>query len=588
VTVTGLLRTAAIATALVGLIDPSWTMRRPMPAAVEIESTHDAAPEADEVRRRLMRSLDGEATFEPDAEPAAIVLVGESMSTSSLPFVPVPISTVSIPAPAAPNLRIVMADEPDPVHAGWAATFRAVIEGHGFAGRKSRIVLEDRGVELVHVEHQWTRDSERFDAVLRYTPPRATTSTVTLRAVPLDGETSTADNAADLRLVASARRLKVLVHEPRPSWNATFVRRALEQDPTFDVSTVVKTSKRLEVRAGSPPAALTADALSTFDAVLIGAPEELGASEVEALRVFARRRGGAVVLLPDRRPSGRYLDLVPAPQFDEVLLENALQLATSTGPALRASELVTLPADIPGSDVLASFDPGKGRRPVVVEWPIGVGRVLFSGALDAWRSRAAEDDGFARFWRARVAEGAAGAPARLAVSISPGVPRPAEDVTIQARIRPTEFEEAPGHTRLPGVRARLIAADGTEQPVRLWPSAEPGVFEGRMQIPEAGTYDLQVSTSTGATMDEVVHVTAGARRPAGVADHGEALRLIAASTGGVSVAVTDLAPLERHLRHLPSGETARTIHPARSLGLVMLFATLLCAEWTIRRRWGMI
>jgi hypothetical protein len=568
-------------------MDPSWSAPRQVPVAVEVEAAPDAAQAAADVRRRLMSSMDGEATFDSDAAPAAKVLVGRSVPGSARRADPVPISTVSIPGPAAPNLRLVTADEPDPVRVGWAATVRAVIEARGFAGRKSRIVLEERGVELVHVEHQWTRDAEQFHAVLRYTPPRAATSTLTLRAVPLDGETTAADNAADLRLVASDGRLKVFVHEPRPSWNATFVRRALEQDPTFEVSTAVRASKGLEVRAGSPPAALTADALGPFDAVVVGAPEELGESEAEALRAFARRRGGAVVLVADRRPSGRYLDLVPAAQFDEVLLENAVQLASTQGPALRASELAVLRTDHSGSDVLASYTSGKGPRPIVLEWPLGEGRVLFSGALDAWRSRATEDDGFARFWRARVAEAALAAPARLAVTISPGVPRPAEETTIRARIRPTEFEEASGETRVPAVRAILVGGDGREQPVRLWPSAEPGVFEGRLDVRAAGTYDVHVSTSAGAIADEVVHVIAGARRPAGVTDHGgEALRLIAASTGGVSVTATDLAPLEQYLRSLSGGKISRTVHPARSPGLVVLFATLLCAEWGIRRLGG--
>jgi hypothetical protein len=587
VTPTGLLRTAAIATALLGLLDPSWTARRRAPVVVEIESAPGDVSVADDVRRHLMRSLDGEATFDSDAEPAAVVLVGAPPPAESLRSDGVPISTVSIPRPADPNLRLVTADDPDPVRVGWAATFRAVVEARGLAGRKSRIVLEDRGVELAHVEHQWTRDIERVDAALRYTPPHAATSTVTLRAVPIDGETTTADNAAELRLVATGDRLKVLMHEPRPSWNATFVRRAIEQDPAFDVSTVVRASKGLEVRAGSPPAALTADALSPFEAVLIGAPEELSASELEALRTFARRRGGAVVLLPDRRPSGRYLDFIPSPRFDEALLEHAVELASVDGPPLRASELAVLRADVPGNDVLASYDAGKGPRPIVFEWPLGAGRVIFSGALDAWRSRAAPDDGFARFWRARIAEAALAAPAPVEVSVTPGVPRPTEAVTIRARLRPTEFDDAAGRTRLPAVRARLIAADGTEQPVRLWPAAEPGVFEGLLEAPVAGTYDLNVSTSAGATVDEVVNVTAEARRPTGVVgQRDESLRLIAASTGGVSVTATDLASLERHLRSLSTGEVDSTIRPARSLGFVMLFATLLCAEWAIRRRGG--
>ncbi len=63
-------------------------------------------------------------------------------------------------------------------------------------------------------------------------------------------------------------------------------------------------------------------------------------------------------------------------------------------------------------------------------------------------------------------------------------------------------------------------------------------------------------------------------------------RLIAAATGGVAVSTADLAPLERHLRSLTSGEVERTVRPGRSWLLVLAFAALLCAEWTIRRRRG--
>ena len=516
---------------------------------------------------------------------------------AAVPRDDVPISTVSLPPPPAPNARIVTAEDPEAVRVGWTATFKAVVEGRGLADRTSRIVLEERGAEIASLEHKWSGESERFEAVLRYTPPASGTSIITLRVVPLDGET-TSDNAADLRLVASGRRLKILVHEPRPSWNTSFVRRALEQDQSFDVSTLVQASKGLEVRAGTPPAALTADALSVFDAAIVGAPEELRASEIEALRVFARRRGGAVLLLPDRRPSGPYLALIPSPQFplfplfDEVLVETPIELRAIAGPPLRATELAVPRASVLGSEVLASIDQkeqGKRGRSVVLEWPEGAGRILFSGAMDAWRYRAVPDDGFGRFWRARIAEAALAAPAMLELSVSPGVARPAEDVTIRVRLRATELEEAPGRTRTPAVRARLLAADGAAQIVRLWPAAEPGVFAGHFPAPAAGTYDLQLNSATGVTVDEVLTVVDRANHAAGdPEDTATALRSIAASTGGVAVSATDLVPLERHLRSLSGGEVERVVYPARSFAMVIVFATLLSAEWTIRRRRGRV
>jgi hypothetical protein len=614
-TITAVLRSAAIATAVVGLVDPSWTARRQAPVAVELLSPE--ATDGDAVRRRLSRSLGDAVTFASEAEPAALVVVDDISSTTALArghstgtlnrdtqpgqsrlSVPA-VSTVYTARPAAPNVRVVAAEEPDPGRVGWSASFHGVIEANGLAGKSSRIVIEERGVELAHLEHRWTSDSERFEATLRYTPPASGTSTVTLRVLPVEGETTVSDNAADLRFVASGRRLSVLVHEARPSWNAAFVRRALEQDPSFDVSALVQASRGLEVRAGTPPGALTADALSVFEAVVVGAPEELRPSEVEALQLFARRRGGAVVLVPDRRPSGPYLDLIPAPQFDEVLLENAIELRAPGGAVasmarLRASEMAAHRAGASGAQVLATLEEkgsqGKAARAVVLEWPDGAGRVLFSGAMDAWRYRGTADDGFGRFWRARIAEGAAAAPARVEVSVAPGVPRPGGAVTIRARLRPTEFEQgAPGRTQLPAVRAQLIGSDGAAQAIRLWPTAELGTFEGRLEAPVVGTYDLQVSAATGATVDEVINVVADARQPPAAAEGtGTANRLVATATGGVAVSTSDLAPLERHLRSLASGEVERTVRPGRSWLLVLAFAVLLSAEWTMRRWRGRV
>ena len=590
-TSTTLLRSAAVATGLVGLIDPSWTARRPAPVPVEVKAPAGLQRAAGDVRRNLENQLGDRITFDSDAQPAAVVLIGRIGSMTPLDRDGVSISTVSIGSPA-PNVRVIAAEDPDPVRVGWTATVGAVVEGVGMAGKASRIVLEQRGVEIARAEHRWKENAERFDARLHYTPPSSGTSTVTLRVIPFEGEEVVTDNAVDLRLEVSERPLNVLVHEPRPSWNAAFVRRALEQDPSFDVSTIVQASKGLAVRAGSPPAVLTAAALSPFDVVLVGAPEELRQSELEALRTFARIRGGAVVFLPDRRPAGRYLELIPSAKldpsakFDEVLVDRAIAVQSIAGAPLRASEIAVYRGSPPDASVLASLDGGK--RPVVLEWLVGAGRIIFSGAMDAWRFRAAPDDGFGRFWRSRIAEAAAAAPSQLEASITPGVPRPGQDVTIRARIRPTELEYSTDRTRTPAVRARLVGADGRDESIRLWPTAELAVFEGRFEAPAPGTYDLQVSTASGASADKVVTVVAGTGDGANAGESEHARQLVAASTGGVAVEASDLTPLERHLRGLTKGEVERPVHPARSIATLLLFVVLLAAEWTIRRRRGRV
>jgi hypothetical protein len=586
-----LLRAGAFAAALVGLFDPTWTVRRSVPVPVEVVSDADMSAAAADVRERLARSLDGTASLASDAAPTALVAVGRPAGLLSAYPDGLPISTVMLEPARAPNLQVIAAGDPSPVRVGWAATFAAVVEARGMAGKTSRIVLEDSGARVASLEHRWTRDVERLPATLRYAPPAPGTTAIRLRVLPAEGEVSTTDNVADLRLVTIGAPFEVLVHQPRPSWNATFVRRALEQDPGFNASSVTLASKGLAVRAGTPPSALTAEALHPFDAVIVGAPEELRPAEIDALKLFARRRGGAIFLLPDRRPSGPYLELVPA-NFDEILIEDAVELRAPASLTLRATELAVIragTADSPdagtASEVHAWLARKGGDRAVVWEWLEGSGRIVFSGALDAWRFRAASDDGFARFWRSRVAEAARSAPPRIATSFSPGVPRPGETVTIRVRIRPTEFEEGGGVIRVPSVGARLVGG-GADDVVRLWPAAERGMFEGRFQAPAAGAYDLQVSTGSGASRDDVIVIADDAQRAVNPASLQSDLALIAASTGGVAVTSADLAPLEQFLRGLSRGEVDHRIRPGRSVLLLLVFAGLLSAEWTFRRRRG--
>lgn len=583
-TITAVLRGVALTLAVVGVIDPSFTIHRLTPVPVEIRDTPvtihrltpDAAGRTADVRQRLERTLGDRVTFNSAAEPAALVLVGADVGTRELPDKNIPIATVA-PASAGGNVRIVSATSPAPVPVGWTATFAATIEASGLRGTTSRIVLQQGDAELAQVQHAWTADNEQFEARLSYVPPAEGTSRVTLR---VDQRA-----AVDLRAVAIGRRLRALIHEPRPSWATAFVRRALEQDPIFDVASLVRSSRSLLVRGGSPPPVLTADALTPYDVVLIGAPEELRAAEIDALRSFARRRGGTVVLLPDRRPSGPYLQLTPSTKFEEMLVEAPVELKTDSGIVFKASELAIPREGLRTGEALATIASQQEPKPVIIAWPSGIGTIVFSGALDAWRYRATTGDGFARFWRARIADAALAAPPRVQVSVSPEVARPGEEVTVSARLRPTELTDAGGRTSVPSVRAIAVGPD-SQQPIRLWPTAEAGAFEGRMRAAAPGALDVQVTAENGAAGDDLLTVVDDAAHPEGQGRH--SLELVATATGGVTTNAADLAPIEQFLRALPAAHASEAWHPARSIWFVLTFVAAACGEWALRRRRGQL
>lgn len=583
------LRAIVMAMALTGLVDPSWSANRDVPVPVDLHVSEDpaSARAADAVAQRLRLALEDEVAFNSDREPAAVVLVGKTAFSLSTEQNGAPVSTVALTSRAEPNVRIVSVTRPRPVPPGWKALITATVEARGLAGKTSVIVLEQEGAELARAEHKWASDVERSDITLAYAPPVAGSWRVRVRVPTVEGEVTFEDNAVDVRLVAVDRSLKVLTYEPRPSWALTFLRRTLEADPTFHVSSLVRASRGLAVRTGEPPAGLIGQSLESFDVTVVGAPEGLPAGEIDALASYARKRGGTVVLLPDRRPSGRYLELVPAKGFDELLVDGNLTLQGDTEAVLSASEFAIPRQPLPGGVPLASIEKPGPTRPVVLMWPHGAGHVLFSGALDSWRFREAQNDAFGRFWRTKIAEAALLAPQKLEMSLNPDTALPGEDLTISARLRRTEWKEQPDRVRFPEMLARIVAKDGTEQAIRLWPTAEPGRFEGVVRPQAAGTYDVQVSTQDGVTVDVPLEVAADVRHPADSdEDAAETLKLIAEATGGVAVEADDLAPLERHLGALPGQQTRRSLHPSRSIWFLLAFVGLVSAEWTLRRRRG--
>ncbi|HET7219707.1 MAG TPA: hypothetical protein VFJ02_16740 [Vicinamibacterales bacterium] len=586
-----LLRIAAVALAALGVIDPRLQWSETVPAAVDLRivSDHDDTAGADAARSavdRLQRSVGEKVAFNTGAAPAARVLVGGVSTIDPLPIADVSVSTIAVGKPSSPNVRIVAADSPAAAPLGWSARIDATIEAVGMSGRKSVVVLEQQGVALARTEYAWRSDRERTQVEMFYAAPVTGVSRVSLRVLPAEGEAITLDNKVDLRLETVARQLQVLVHEPRPSWATAFVRRALEQSAVFDVAASTGASRGLAVRAGAPPSRLTAGALEAFDLVVAGAPEELTRGEVDALRSFARVRGGAVILVPDRRPSGPYVDLLPTARFEEVLVENPLPLRSPQPGSVRGSE-IAIPREVGAGRVIASVGQKAAEEPVIVEWTAGAGRVIFAGALDAWRFRAADSDGYARFWEALAATASVASPRKIEVSIDPPIARPGESVAVRARLRRTELIETATRTRTAPLEARIMGADGSTTPIRMWPTADVGVFEGRIVAPAEGRYDVQVA-SEQTTADDVLITAADVRHAAGTLDSSaDVAGAIAMSTGGVAVGAEDLAPLERLLASLPQGVTTRAIHPVRSMLYVTAFAALLCAEWTLRRRRGL-
>jgi hypothetical protein len=247
---------------------------------------------------------------------------------------------------------------------------------------------------------------------------------------------------------------------------------------------------------------------------------------------------------------------------------------------------------------------------VVVMTPHGAGRLLVSGALDAWRYRANKGSEFDRFWRAAIAGIALATPLPVDVKLTPAIARPGQNVRVAARI----------HRAALGVAAtgllQVSARTDSGQPIRLWPEAEADVFSGSFDAGRSGVQRVTVSAGAAETQGAAVRSAALPPSRKASADSGSIgqggsgpregsammavdptahsaetlipLSLLAASRGGIDVTPDRLADLEAYLRReISASPVPSTTRPMRSGWWIVPFAVCLSAEWWLRRRRGL-
>jgi hypothetical protein len=566
------LRILAVLVAIGGIADPAIRVTRTEPLPVRLFAAPDD-PEAAAVVSTLRTGLSGRAHFADAGSGAATVVIGPNPVALPI-FGSGPVSAVSLEEP--PSVAVVQVPSIVTLIPGSAVDIPVTLQALGLGGQRSVIVLEHDGVELSRAEHLWSGDG-RVSVPLAYIAASPGARRLTVRVLPSAGERRVIDNEADLLAVVATRPGRVAVIETRPSWSAGLIRRALEADPAFQVSSVIRTSRGVSSRAGGTPPVIQPSELSRFDVVIAGAPEDLRREEVDALWQFAGRRAGTVVLLPDRMPGGPYVERLPG-RFSEHLLNETRALDPS---GVLASEILTMTTMPRGARANATLN----GAPVIVTWPVGDGRVIFSGALDAWRYRADPKSRLTQFWQQELLTAALAAPPPVQIDLRPTIVRPGDMVSLRVRLRRTEWADsdpAQHEAALPPIAARISDASGKLETIRLWPEPEAGVFRGDVTVASAGVHTVRVETDRHASEATLLADAAAAPPLNRPADLGQ----VAALTGGVAVNASDTDRLVQHLSSLPRPSRPTLVRPFQSAWWPWIFASLLCGEWALRRRVG--
>ncbi|MBA3638298.1 MAG: hypothetical protein H0W53_03270 [Acidobacteria bacterium] len=567
------LRALAIAIALAAAVDPALARRVTVPLPVDVLLPPASDPLFDravEVRAQLVAALGDRIDIDGREAPQAFVALGRTTLRAG-----VPAPVFAMPLEEAPAVVIARVTAPSTI-LGQTAPITATVRAFGLVGQTTTIALLRDGTKIESIEHRWTSDDETFVASQAFVPATPGTQGVRITATT-DGVART--TSADVAVPVREHQLRVLAYEARPSWPLAFVRRSLEAEPVFDVTTTSRTTSRSATTSPTAPASLVTLQMDRFDAVLVGAPETLTAAEIRALDTFVTRRGGTLVLLPDRRLPENVIRAFGLPEFEEVILERSLTTA-GPGPTIRTSELL-LAADGARLEPLGAVRHAANDRVVVGSLVRGAGRIIVSGAMDAWRYRADPEVTFDNFWRGLIADAAAAAPPPVVVKVEPSIARAGDELIVSVTLRPTEFDVDNESISLPAVKAALNSARGGSEVIRLWPDVVPGTFEGRTRAPRAGTYTVSTSIAGGSAdapllvADDVIHAASRSSRAAAFA---------AAATGGA--VVTNLDDLAGRLESLEPNSVEQLTRPMRSPWWILPFTILLCAEWALRRKGG--
>jgi hypothetical protein len=397
-----LLRGAALAIAIAGAIDPAITARRAVKPRVSLVGS-PALPDptlVDRVASSLASSF--RVTRETSGGPAAAVIsVGEQLPgvddlRSSIAF-------AVLPQPRQPYVAIETMSAPERAHLEARVLVNARVRVVSGEGRKLTVALRKDGVEVDRVTHDVTGTSVVTPVLFNFV---ATASGATRVAVVAEVEGARRPATAELVVHAGRERWAVLAYDLRPSWASTFVRRALEIDPRFVVTSRVRTTPSQAATAGTPPPSLATPALlDAFQVVLVGAAQELTDADVAGLEAFMRQHGGAAILLVDEPQSAHGSRALGRLTGVEAWTSRLGAEPVGNPPA---SEF-TWPTRMPSwAEAIVAAPRAAARQdapPAIWRMPVGRGLLIVNGALDGWRYRHVAD-AYDTFWVTAVAEAA--------------------------------------------------------------------------------------------------------------------------------------------------------------------------------------
>ena len=534
-------------------------------------------------------------------------------------------------------------------HATADSRIPATVSFHqtGYAGRKATLLIRDGTTTLASREMTLGPDETIQVEKLFLGAGAAGVKSLRVSLGPLAGEENLLNNSITRPLRVSDEQRRILYVEGEPRWEYKFIRRAEEDDRTVQVVSMLRTTENKIYRQGiSDPKELEdgfpvrPENLFSYQGIILGSVEAgyFTPLQQELLREFVDRRGGGLLFLGGRFSladggwgGSSVTDLLP------VLLPNsrntfhrepATAELTAAGADSPITRLMDDPAKNierwkkltylmdyqdagspkPGATVLAEMNAGRRKLPLLITENYGRGRTAVMATSGTWRwqmSQPLGDPAHHLFWQQLLRWLVEDSPGQVVVSAPSQILMDDGRIQIVANVRDKEYMPAPDAR----VTAHFIGPEGISAMVEMLPEpGSPGEFHAEWTANKPGSYLAEVtaqrgvapvrgtgkSTHAGGTEDLGRDVLTF-QRTDGVAENfhtgqnRELLEKLSSETGGRYWNAQELSKLPSEISYSDAGISVRDTKELWNMPAVFLLLTLLvCAEWLLRRKWGVV
>ncbi len=526
------------------------------------------------------------------------------------------ISSVEVPSRALADSRL-----------NAIVTFRQ----NGYKQRKARLTVRDGSRVLATQEMVFKNDGEPQTESILFNAGAAGAKSLQVSIDPIEGEQNPSNNSLVRLVNVTSTKPRILYFEGEPRWEFKFIRRAIEEDKSLELVTILRTTQNKIYQQGGPkqlqdgfPSKV--EDLFSFDGVVIGAVEAnyFTPTQQELLTQFVDRRGGGLLFLAGRTafgdggygssPLGELLPVTLASKRGTFHRDPATAELTPAGQESLLARIVEDPqrnfdrwkklpaladyqetgAPKPGALVYAEAVPAsKGRYPLLVAQNYGRGRTALFATSGSWRwqmQQPLEDKSHEMFWQQMLRWLVAGTQGRVLAGTPRQIVNDDSRVPLTAEIRDKTYLPASDAR----AEAKIMMPDGGTTMVELKPDPlNQGVYTADWAAEKPGSYLAEIVASREG--EEPTRDVMMFRRQDGVAENfhteqnREILEKLSAQTGGRYYKPSEIARLGDEINISEAGITVRETRDLWNMPIIFLAILVLrTGEWLLRRKWGVV